>query len=85
MAVLRISQSDREALIANPGRRAYRKVARIIAVKMTQPFEVETDRGWMTGVPGDYLVTNHPSDDVGSDLWTISAERMLATYEEVPS
>jgi hypothetical protein len=35
----------------------------------------------MAGKAGDYLVTNHPDDDAGSDLWTISAERMDNTYE----
>lgn len=62
--------------------RAYRKNARIIAVEMTVPFSVETDRGVISGVPGDFLVTNHPDDDPGSDLWAISADRMKSTYEE---
>lgn len=83
MAKLIIEQADREALIKNPARRSYRKTARIIAVEMQQDFEVETDRGVMKGVAGDYLVTNHPADDTSSDLWTISRERMFATYEEV--
>ena len=37
----------------------------------------------MVGHAGDYLVTNHPDDDSGSDLWTISRERLEATYELV--
>jgi hypothetical protein len=61
----------------------FRKKARILAVQMTKDFTVDTDRGVMAGLPGDWLVTNHPDDDPGSDLWTISAERMAATYAEV--
>lgn len=61
-----------------------RKVARIIAVRIDRPFLVETDRGPQAGKPGDWIVTNHPDDDSGSDVWSISDERMRATYEAVP-
>jgi len=76
------SQDDRQGLLDNPAARTFRKTARIIAVQMLKPFVVMTDRGPMTGQPGDWLVTNHPDDDPGSDLWTISEERMLSTYED---
>lgn len=74
-------QSDRAELVADPARSTYRKRARIVAVQMTAPFMVYTDRGPMQGSPGDWLVTNHPDDDPGSDVWSISNERMLNTYE----
>lgn len=85
MSTLDIKQSDREALLRGDfGQiKTLRKRARIIAVRMDRPFTVETDRGIMTGVPGDFLVTNHPDDDPESDLWTISAERKHMTYESV--
>lgn len=60
-----------------------RKKARIVALKMDEPFTVATDRGLMRAEAGDWLVTNHPDDDPGSDVWSISAERMANTYEEV--
>jgi hypothetical protein len=59
-----------------------RKKARIIAVQLDFPFAVETGQGIMDGEPGDWLVTNHPDDDPGSDIWPVSRERMAATYEE---
>jgi len=75
------TQDDRSLLLEDPTATSHRKTARIIAVQQTAPFMVHTDRGPMSGMPGDWLVTNHPDDDKGSDLWTISAERMKATYE----
>ena len=61
----------------------YRKIARILAIRMDTPFEVETEHGIIGGEAGDYLATNHPADDPGSDMWPISAIRMEATYEPV--
>lgn len=58
-----------------------RKRSRILALEAQMPFTVETDRGVMRGEAGDWLVTNHPDDDPGSDLWTISRERFENTYE----
>jgi hypothetical protein len=60
------------------------KIARILALRIAVPFIVHTDRGPMRGEAGDWLATNHPDDDPGSDLWTISDERMAATYQVVP-
>ncbi len=77
------TQDDRAALLGDYQAVTARKTARIIAVQLDAPFIVHTDRGPMTGVAGDWLVTNHPDDDSGSDLWTISAERMSKTYETV--
>lgn len=57
-----------------------RKKARVVAIRIDEDFSVETDRGIMEGKTGDWLVTNHPDDDEGSDLWTISDERFRATY-----
>jgi len=57
-----------------------RKTARILAVSVPHDFVVETDRGPMEGAPGDWLVTNHPDDDPGSDVWAISDARFQATY-----
>jgi hypothetical protein len=59
----------------------FRKRARVLAIQLAAAFTVETDRGVMSGIAGDWLVTNHPDDDPGSDIWTISDERMRATYE----
>jgi hypothetical protein len=75
------TQADHAELVNNPDAQAYRKRSRILAVRMTESFTVRTDRGPMEGSAGDWLVTNHPDDDPGSDLWTISDERMMATYE----
>jgi hypothetical protein len=75
----RLTQADRMDLTRFG--EAYRKKSRVLAIQMHEPFVVETDRGLMKGVAGDWLVTNHPDDDPGSDLWSISAERMAATYE----
>jgi hypothetical protein len=75
------TQADRDDLLRRTDTRTFRKTARIIAVQMTESFIVRTDRGPMEGSAGDWLVTNHPDDDAGSDLWTISNERMQATYE----
>lgn len=66
----------------DPEARSFRKRARILAVPMDEDFVVVTDRGPMNGVAGDWLATNHPDDDPGSDVWSISAERMANTYEE---
>jgi hypothetical protein len=82
-------QADRGALFFGAGGAIKphviqaRKSARILAIVSMLPFVVETDRGPMTGVAGDYIVTNHPDDDPGSDLWTISAERFESTYRVV--
>jgi hypothetical protein len=76
-------QADRASLLAGAFGPVlgFRKRARIAAVRLLEDCVVETDRGPMTAVAGDWLVTNHPDDDPGSDLWSISAERMAATYE----
>lgn len=58
-----------------------RKAARILAIRIDHPFEVETDRGLMQAQAGDWLVTNHPDDDPESDIWSISHERFSNTYE----
>lgn len=75
-------QSDRQYVIeAADG--TYRKRSRIVAIRMIGPFTVQTDRGLMEGSAGDWLVTNHPDDDPGSDVWSISDERMRSTYEPI--
>lgn len=81
--LLTFSQGYRETLLARDDTVTARKTARIVAVQLFEPFRVETDRGMMAGQPGDWLVTNHPDDDAGSDLWTISSARMRETYELV--
>jgi len=80
----RFTQADRagELLHADAGARTFRKRSRILAVRVDHAFEVETDRGVMEAAAGDWLVTNHPDDDPGSDVWSISNDRMQATYEE---
>ena len=75
------TQDDRPALLSDGNAITARKTARILAVQVDAPFMVHTDRGPMSGMPGDWLVTNHPDDDPGADLWSISDERMKATYE----
>ena len=75
------TQDDRQALLSHMEARSYRKTARIFAVQQDKPFMVYTEHGPLPGVPGDWLATNHPDDDPGSDIWVISAERMKNTYE----
>ena len=75
-------QESIASLLADPRGKALRKRYRIIAVQLDQDFVVETDRGPMTASAGDWLVTNHPDDDPGSDVWSISDERMRSTYVE---
>lgn len=70
-------------ILFQPDTPTFRKTSRIIAVQQTVPFIVYTDRGPMQGQAGDWLVTNHPEDDVDSDVWAISEERMRNTYELV--
>lgn len=82
-AVARLTQRHRGVVLNHPGARTFRKTARIVAIQAAIPFTVETDRGVMQGKPGDWVVTNHPEDDGASDVWSISNERMQATYEEV--
>ena len=76
---LALTQADRGTIIRTGA--PFRKKARILAVQLHFAFTVETDRGVMEGFPGDWLVTNHPDDDPGSDVWTISNARMQSTYE----
>jgi hypothetical protein len=76
-------QADRAVLLRAPGAIEWRKTARIIAIQLHVPFSVYTDRGKIAGEAGDWLVTNHPDDDPGSDLWSISDERMRSTYAPV--
>jgi hypothetical protein len=78
---LEFSSASRNALVAHGEAATFRKKARILAVRMTAPFVVTTEHGDMAGVAGDWLATNHPDDDPGSDVWPISAERMAVTYE----
>lgn len=61
----------------------FRKSARLCAIRIAHPFDVETSQGVVHGDAGDWLATNHPDDDPGSDVWVVSAERMAATYERV--
>jgi hypothetical protein len=70
----------RERVLIDREGEVFGKRARICAVTVPVPFIVHTDRGPMTGLAGDWLVTNHPADDPGSDIWTISDERLQATY-----
>ena len=77
------TQADRDRLLASPKKRRFRKVATIEAVQLDHAFVVLTDRGPMEAKAGDWLVTNHPDEDPGYDLWSISDERMRSTYEEV--
>lgn len=77
------TQADRQKLIDDPEAQALTKRSRILAIQLLEPFTVETDRGVMTGDVGDWLVTNHPDDDATSDLWSISDERMKATYVSI--
>lgn len=79
-------EAGRAMLVGAVGRigvATYRKTARIIATEIPHQFEVETDQGVIRGDAGDFLATNHPDDDPGSDVWPISAERMAATYRRV--
>lgn len=83
VTINRFDQGFRDVLLRSVAAREYRKTARIVALQIEAPFTVETDRGVMAGQAGDWLATNHPDDDPGSDLWAISDERMRATYAPV--
>ena len=76
-----ITQEYRLKLVARTDGKVYRKRARIVAVRMDEDFLVETEHGVMAGEAGDFLATNHPDDDPGSDVWPVSAARMAITYE----
>jgi len=80
--IIHFTQGHRATLLGNMGALTFRKMARIVAVQIKLPFTVATDRGVMVGEAGDWLATNCPDDDPGSDLWSISAARMAATYEQ---
>lgn len=73
---------DRGSILDNGAARTFRKTARVIAVQQDKPFLVYTEHGPIAGEAGDWLATNHPDDDPTSDIWPISDERMLATYED---
>lgn len=81
---VRYTQADRDRIIDDVLHHGFggifRKHSRIVAVQENEPFEVETDRGVMRGAAGDWIVTNHPEDDDGSDVWSISNDRMESTY-----
>lgn len=77
------TQASRPLFLISGNLVVARKSARILAKRMDYPFVVETDRGPMRAEAGDWLVTNHPEDDAGSDLWSISDERFRSTYEVV--
>lgn len=55
---------------------AYRKTVLTYAVRMDEPFEVETLEGTMTGQPGDYLAVG-----VQGEMYPIAASVMDASYE----
>lgn len=74
------TSADRAAIIGNRRAVVAMKAARLVAVRQIDPFVVETAQGTMRGEAGDFLATNHPSDDPGSDVWPVSAERFHATY-----
>jgi len=80
---MRVQPTIRKVLIADPDARQFRRAARILAVRMGFPFEVETEHALFGGAAGDWLATNHPDDDESSDVWPISAERMAATYTDL--
>lgn len=59
--------------------REYRKTATTFAVRMDEPFEVETLEGLMAGKAGDYLACG-----VSGELYPIDASVMDASYQEAP-
>jgi hypothetical protein len=60
--------------------REYRKTATTFAVRIDEPFEVETIEGVMSGQPGDYLACG-----VAGELYPIAAAIFESTYELLPS
>lgn len=82
MSTLHFNQASRDPLVDGDLGHAIviHKKARAVAVRIGEPFDVETSQGTMKGNAGDWLVTNHPDDDPGSDVWVVSRERMDATY-----
>lgn len=71
---------NRADLVSHADGKVMRKQARVVALRINEPFVVHTEHGSMTGEAGDWLVTNHPRDDESSDVWVVSAERMKASY-----
>lgn len=59
--------------------REYRKTATTFAVRIAEPFEVDTLEGVMRGQAGDYLACG-----VAGELYPIDAAVMDASYEQVP-
>jgi hypothetical protein len=83
--VRRVSQIERSEILTDPRRHTFKKRTRIVALLMLGPFVVETEHGPVSGNAGDWLATNHPDDDPGSDIWPISDKRLRATYTELVS
>lgn len=54
----------------------YRKVAGVLAVRLSEPFEVDTPEGRMSADAGDYLVT----DDPPTHAWPVRREVFERTY-----
>lgn len=61
--------------------RTYHKTGQVEASELDIVTHVETDTGWQTGQPGDFLARD-PKDPEGS-CWIIPRAFMLANYEEV--
>lgn len=78
------NQGDRDLLTQGQAEvKTFRKTARILARQQDAPFSVTTAAGdIMHGEAGDWLATNHPVDDPGSDIWVITAERVRDTFTE---
>lgn len=56
----------------------FRKTATTFAVKVREPFEVETEEGTMQGAAGDYFCVGP-----AGEAWPVKAAIFEATYEPV--
>lgn len=73
-----IAESDTEIVSTIPSFGEYRKTSTTFAIRMEEPFEVETLEGVMLGKAGDYLAVGQ-----AGELYPIAAEVFAVTYELV--
>lgn len=77
--------ASRASLVEHPDARFVRKKARTVVRQIDSDFVVHTSQGIVFGRAGDWLATNHPDDDPSSDVWPISNERFVQSYEGLDS
>lgn len=73
-----IAEGDTEIVSMIPSFGEYRKTSTTFAVRMDDPFEVDTLEGVMLGKAGDFLAVGQ-----AGELYPIAAEVFAVTYELV--